>query len=46
MLLELKNSTYKELIIEAKEKVKTESTAILICSDWHIEETVNPDTVN
>lgn len=46
LLLDLKNDVYKEIVLDIKEKVKSESTAILLCSDWHIEEKVTPDTVN
>lgn len=43
----LKNiSDVNERIITVKEKTKTETTAILLLSDWHIEERVLPNTVN
>jgi hypothetical protein len=42
----LKQKEYEEFKICAKETTKTESTALLVLSDWHIEENVKSETVN
>lgn len=46
ILLELKDAEYEEIKIETIERTKSESTAILLCSDWHIEESVSSESVN
>lgn len=44
---ELQNNNNNSIKIEKdKSKSETESTAVLVASDWHIEEIVNPETVN
>jgi hypothetical protein len=42
----LKHSEYSEFKIRATQSTKTESTAVLVMSDFHIEENVKPETVN
>jgi hypothetical protein len=37
---------YKEIKVSKNSKVKSEAAGIIVCSDWHIEELVDPDTVN
>jgi hypothetical protein len=43
---ELQNNNNSIKIEKDKSKSETESTAVLVASDWHIEEIVNPETVN
>lgn len=45
-LLNVKDEKYSEFVIENKSNTKSESTAVLICSDWHFEENVQSDSVN
>ena len=39
-------SRYKPVTIKKKDNTKSESTLFLVASDWHIEEKVNPKTIN
>lgn len=43
--IEMRKQT-NSYVIKSKLRGKSESTALLIWSDWHVEENVDPDTVN
>lgn len=46
ILEDVRNHKYNENVIRVQDEVRSESTAVLVLSDWHIEETVDAESVN